>query len=107
MPITSAPASKEDKTLATIFAHLIGHELAASLAFCALILVSYMPVALMKFLASVGMVELESFVSPVETSVIVLGLTLFSVVYLTGFAVFVAELWVWASKKLKCVLTKD
>lgn len=106
-PPSTPPAHPQGKSLYRIFGQLIGHELAATLALCALTIVSCMPVLLLRALAYIGLKELEPFIAPFEKGVFFLGFGLFGLVYLTGFWIFVAELVVWVKVQQKHIFSED
>jgi hypothetical protein len=84
-------------------AYLIGHSLAVGLGFAGLALVSLIPVGVVKALIAIGLTELAETLAWLETVLVVTDVALFLVVFFTGVAVFVVQVFSAAKDEIRKV----
>jgi hypothetical protein len=72
-------------------ARLLGHALAAALGFCALGLISLIPILIVRLLLWLGFAELAGPLRTLEAALLFADIALFAVVLFAGIAVFAVE----------------
>src|SRR5947207_15223543 len=88
-------------------ARLLGHALAAALGFCALGLISLIPIVVVRLLLWLGFAELAGPLRMLEVVLLFADIALFAVVLFAGIAVFAVETIAAAWRRICKVVPKE
>ena len=87
-------------------ARFLGHSAAAALGFVGLTAISLLPISALRLLHAIGFDQVSVSLHPLETVLQVTDATLFLAVFLTGAAVFCAEVFADAERRIIEILQR-
>jgi hypothetical protein len=94
-------------TAASPMMRLLGHSLATAIGFCGLALISLVPIGVVKMLIWLGIRQLVELLYALETLLLIVDVGLFSVIFLTGVAVFVVETLAATKRQINAAWRND
>jgi hypothetical protein len=101
MPVVDIKNEFEEAALRV--ARLLGHALAAALGFCALGLISLIPIVVVRILLWLGLAELAGPLHMLEVALLFADIALSAVVLFAGIAVFAVEAVANAWRRMRMV----